>query len=139
MPVYDHTPESARREERLLEAAIGWLGTVQPDNRPHLVPVWFLWRTGSLLLTADPQSRKIAHIRANPAVSFAVDDSNEGHEPVMLQGVARIGALQDANEDVAAYYDKYRRAMQAMEWPEAEARASHSALIRIEQIRFLIF
>ena len=39
----------AHADQRLRTDQIAWLGTVRPDGRPHLVPIWFLWDGESVL------------------------------------------------------------------------------------------
>src|SRR5256885_2571611 len=37
--------KDAHIDARLRHEPIIWLSSVRPDGRPHLVPVWFLWRS----------------------------------------------------------------------------------------------
>jgi hypothetical protein len=42
------TPPSPDAQKRLEAEQNIWLSSVQPDGRPHLIPVWFVWRGGRL-------------------------------------------------------------------------------------------
>ncbi len=139
MPEFDHTPGEERIKELLTDSLIGWLGTVRPDRLPHLVPVWFYWTGTRLLITAEPGSRKVSNLRRNPAVSFALDDSRGGREPVILAGRVELGDLANAGREILPYFDKYRAAMATMNWSEAEARATHNTLIQVHVDRFISF
>lgn len=139
MPDFDHTPDSARRDARLREELIGWLATMRPDGRPHLVPIWFYWTGQELIVTAEPGSQKIKNLLANPRASLSLDNTNGGKEPIMIEGRASIDATTEDNSDLHRYFEKYRNVMAQMNWSEVDARRSHSAIIRIAVDRFVTF
>src|SRR6266852_360954 len=69
---------------RLAEARVATLGTVDGDGRPHLVPVCFAWTGDDRLVTAvdhkpkrTPALARLAHVRANPAVTLLVHHYEE--------------------------------------------------------------
>src|SRR6185437_16095997 len=81
-------PDQAHAAERLRSATILWLASVRPDERPHLVPVWFLWEGATILIFSKPKNQKIRNLRQNPAVTVSLDDTDEGDDVVVLEGVA---------------------------------------------------
>jgi PPOX class probable F420-dependent enzyme len=86
-----------------------WLATVGPDGRPHVTPVWGVWREGTVWVSTSPGSRKARDLAANPKVSITTDDPRE---PVVVDGEAeRVTISPDATADVeaftAAMNDKY--------------------------------
>lgn len=139
MPELDHTPNQEARADRLRSDLIAWLATVRTDGRPHLVPVWFWWDGDELIVTAEPGSQKVKNLRANPKLSIALDDSNGGATPIMLEGTATIESGSPDMPELVAYFAKYRETMAGMNWTEAESRLSHSTVIRIQIDRFLTF
>lgn len=64
-----------------------WIGTVWPDGRPHLMPVWAVWHDEALWFSSSLGSRKIRNIEHGSAVSIATDDPLN---PVITEGRARI-------------------------------------------------
>lgn len=56
----------------LTTAQIIWLGTVRPDGRPHLVPIWFSWVRPHLYVCVEPESVKARNMRSNPQVVLAL-------------------------------------------------------------------
>ena len=138
MPELDHTPNREMREERLSTNLVAWLATVRPDGRPHLVPVWFWWN-GELIVTAEPGSQKVRNLRANSRLSIALDDTDGGSTPIMVEGTAIIEMGSPDLPELVSYFAKYRETMAAMNWTEVESRASHSAVIRIQIDRFVTF
>ena len=63
----------AHIDERLRAELMMWLSTVQPDGRPHLVPVWFLWDGRTILIFSRPNQQKLRNLRHNPNVVVALD------------------------------------------------------------------
>lgn len=82
----------------LAKAHTYWLGTVRPDGRPHVMPVWGVWMDGAVYFGTDRESQKGRNLRANPAVTVHLD----GEYAVILEG--RAGQVSDAG--VIAKLDK---------------------------------
>jgi len=97
-------PPSTDAIHRLETQANIWFGSVRPDGRPHLAPVWFVWHSGRIYIGTDPKSVKIGNIRNNPRVVLALED---GIHPLICEGTARSlpGALPD--DLLAAFQRKY--------------------------------
>lgn len=135
----DHTPDASRRHERLQSDIVGWLGSVRPDGRPHVAPVWFLWSGDSLLILTQPDSVKARNIETNPAVTFALDGTEGGREPIFLEGLAASTWLADDDPEIDAYFAKYRALLDAMHWQERDVRRDYSRVLRINDIGFFAF
>lgn len=112
---------SAGVRERVAQARVGRLATLDPDGRPHLVPVCFAL-AGDTLYTAVDQKpkrsrrlRRVANIRARPDVGVIVDHYEEDWSRlwwVRLRGRGRLVDDPDeralALELLAAKYEQYR-------------------------------
>ena len=72
-------------EERLSASTNYWLATVRPDGRPHVMPVWAVWRDGSLWFSSGGRSRKARILVADPRCSATTDDARD---PVVVEGRA---------------------------------------------------
>jgi hypothetical protein len=44
----------------------GWLTTIRPDGRPHVVPLGILWLDGAFYFTAGAPTRRAKNIAHNP-------------------------------------------------------------------------
>ena len=62
-----------------------WLATTRPNNRPHLVPVWFAWYHGKIYVCVEPGSVKARNIERLAEVVLALE---EGVHPVICEGKA---------------------------------------------------
>jgi PPOX class probable F420-dependent enzyme len=139
VPILDHTPEAAHRDERLRGDPIAWLGTVRPDGRPHLVPVWFSWDGDSLLILSQPDTQKVRNLRHDPRVTIALDDTRTGHDVVLFEGEAGLVSVRDESAAVAAYLSKYAELLSEMKWrPEAYVE-SYSQAIVVRPTRFVVW
>lgn len=92
-------------EERLVRSHDFWLATTRPDGRPHLMPVWGVWRDGALWFGCAVGSRKTLNLQANPTCSAATDNAQE---PVVIEGQAMpITDMDELRASLAAENAKY--------------------------------
>lgn len=80
-----------------------WIATVQPSNRPHVMPVWGVWVDDAFYFSTGRKSRKGQNLAANPACTVTNDD---GEEAVIVEGSAEEVKDAAALERVAAAYKK---------------------------------
>lgn len=95
----------AEVEGRLAAARNFWLVTASLRGRPHVAPVWGLWRQGAFYFGTDPASRKGRNLAANPSVVVHLES---GDEVVIVEGRARrldAEALEPGLDE--AYHLKY--------------------------------
>lgn len=91
--------------ERLTKAHAYWVATVRPDGRPHVMPVWGIWRDDEFLFSTGPKSRKARNLAANPACVVSVE---AGGDSVIVEGVAvQVTDKQLVKEFAKAYGPKY--------------------------------
>jgi len=95
------SPETAAKLESQQNI---WFGSVRPDGRPHLSPVWFVWHAEKLYIGTDPKSVKVRNIRQNPQVVLALED---GVHPVICEGIAQVIQPPLSEGLLAAFYTKY--------------------------------
>ena len=84
-------PEQDTPDALLLESNVAILSTVGPKNRPHAVPIWFLYEDGTIVMTAGARSQKVRNIARNAEVALTVDRRSLPYYAVMVQGPAEIG------------------------------------------------
>jgi len=108
-------------EPRLAAARVARLATVDPDGRPHLVPIVFALDGDTLYSAVDRKPkrsttlRRIENARARPDVTVLVDHYEDDWRRlwwIRLRGRARV--LDDGDEReralelLAAKYPQYR-------------------------------
>jgi PPOX class probable F420-dependent enzyme len=137
MPILDHTPAWDHIVARLRDDVIAWLGTVRPDGRPHLVPVWFAWDGAALFVLSEPDTQKVRNIKHDRRVTVALDDSRRGHDVVLFEGEAVLLEAPAVVAPPVGYVKKYAGLLAEMEWPVDEMIADYSQTIRILPTRFI--
>ena len=113
--------DATASRQRLAEARVGSLATVDTQGRPHLVPITFALHGNTIFFAVDHKPkrttalRRLRNIAANPAVCVLVDHYSDDWETlwwVRADGSARVltaGADADQALDLlAARYPQYR-------------------------------
>jgi PPOX class probable F420-dependent enzyme len=124
-------PRQAHTAERLRSVEILWLASVRPDGRPHLVPVWFLWEGETILLFSKPENQKGRNLRQNPAVTVALDATDQGDDVTVLEGTAVILDNPDITTALPAYASKYAALLADMGSTAETMAKEYSQAIRI--------
>jgi PPOX class probable F420-dependent enzyme len=100
----------------IADARVARLATVDPQGRPHIVPICFAIDGNRLYTAVDEKPkrtrrlRRLANIEANPAVEVLVDHYDEDWSRlwwVRLRGTARIVEDPRAVELLVAKYPQY--------------------------------
>lgn len=74
-------------ENRLARETTLWITTVRQDGRPHLTPVWFVWRDEKLYIAIGTDTQKYRNLQANRAVAMALPDTDS---VLIFEGKARV-------------------------------------------------
>jgi PPOX class probable F420-dependent enzyme len=91
--------DEAEMRDRLGNARVATLGTVDGDGHPHLVPICFAVRDDRLVTAVDHKPKRttalarLAHVRAHPAVSVLVDEYRDDWDAlwwVRVDGTATV-------------------------------------------------
>jgi hypothetical protein len=90
--------------QRLAVESNLWFATVRAGNRPHLVPLWFVWHDGRAFVCIDSGSVKMRNLLANDAVTIALED---GARPLVLEGRAVLVEQPWPSAVVAGFQQKY--------------------------------
>jgi general stress protein 26 len=110
-------PRSALRmndeelEEFLTAQRTARVATVSEDGRPHVVPMWFVWKDGRFYMNTLKRSRRTKDLDRGSPTSVVVD---AGYEYGELCGVTMYGAFSDATnlEELGQLFgDKYWNGM----------------------------
>jgi PPOX class probable F420-dependent enzyme len=98
-------------------ARVARLATVDPQGRPHVVPICFAIEGDTLYTAVDEKPKRtrelqrLRNIQANPQVEALIDEYDEDWSRlwwVRLRGTARILDDRRAMELLAAKYPQYR-------------------------------
>jgi PPOX class probable F420-dependent enzyme len=107
-------PAHAKALDKLEHDLIAWFTTIGANGEPHSVPVWFLWRDGSLLVMSEPHTAKVKHVRRGSPVLVHLEGGEFGNDVVVLNGTAEISdraAVEWLPEIRDVYAEKYADAI----------------------------
>jgi PPOX class probable F420-dependent enzyme len=113
--------------ERLERSRDYWIATTWPDGRPHVMPVWGIWRDRSLVFSSSRSSRKARNLAADPRCSLATEDPLE---PVTVEGAATF--LDDASE--IAEFASAINAKHQVDYPVSFYTSPENVCIRIDAL-----
>ena len=130
-------PKDAHIDERLRKESIIWLGTVRPDGRPHLIPVWFFWDGEVITIYSQPNSQKMRNLQHNTNVTLALDTADDGDDVVIVEGKAELLGKAGQTMNNPAYVEKYDRLIKDMKSDPEEMAAAYSEVIRITPTKFI--
>lgn len=71
------------------------ISTVNRDNTPHVVPVWFELDGDDIVLTTGGDTVKARNLKRNPNICLSVDDPNPPYAYVKIDGKATISEDPD--------------------------------------------
>lgn len=129
-------PQDAHMDQRLREDKILWLGTVRPDGRPHLVPVWFLWDGATIYIFSIPEQQKVRNIRQNPHVILGLDDTKAGEDVITIEGTAALVDDSSATPESPDYVKKYGEMMRDINLDPTKMAAVYAQAIAVTPTRF---
>lgn len=122
-------------QRRLEKEIVIWLATTNPNGRPLVVPVWFLWDGASFLVFSVP-GQKVSNIERNPQVEMHLNSTADGDDVVRIDGGAKVVKSQAPAHRVPAYIAKYRRLIKAYGMTPESFSADYRIPIRVRPTRF---
>ncbi len=125
----------AHIDQRLHNDYVIWLNSVRPDGRPHAVVVWFLWDGESVLIFSRPKNQKVRNIQHNQNVVLALDNTDNGDDPITLEGTATL--FERGDMDITPYIKKYGEGIKELGFTPEQMVSEYSQAIRITPTRVM--
>jgi len=88
-------PEPFDREKLLSDANIAILATVDNRNRPHGMPIWYMYQDGKFIMSAGKTSQKVRNVQRMGNATLVIDRREPPYHAVMIRGRAEIGPRPD--------------------------------------------
>jgi hypothetical protein len=89
-------------EAKLVAAMNYWLSTVQPDGRPHAMPVWSVWHDGALHFGGGRSTRKLKNLADNPNVVMHLESTTD---VVIVEGTVLEVTDEDEQHRIDDVYE----------------------------------
>jgi PPOX class probable F420-dependent enzyme len=110
MPV-DGPALSRAEADFVARQRVGYLATVYPDGRPHVVPISPVLDLDRLLFATEQDTQKVRNLEGNPFVAIAFDEYDEDWSTlvqVIVHGEAYvIDSGFEFERDRTLLYEKY--------------------------------
>ncbi len=140
-PARDARVPSAERKARadavLRRDPVVWLSSVQPDGRPHLVPVWFHWDGEQIVAFSKPHARKVGNLRDQPLVMLAVGTPGPDFDVELIEATAELPRTSAADLLPRGFGAKYRDLLRRANLTVQRFTEVYSQPIVLRPTRFL--
>ena len=124
-------------DECLRTDPVVWLSSVQPDGRPHLVPVWFHWDGEQIVAFSKPHARKVDNLRDQPRVMLAVGTPGPDFDVELIEATAELPEEPAAEVMPDGFGAKYRELLRRAGLTVQRFAEVYSQPIVLRPTRFL--
>jgi PPOX class probable F420-dependent enzyme len=131
------SPHRPSVEAALRDDPVAWLSSVQPDGRPHVVPVWFHWDGERIVAFSKPNARKIGNLRDQPSVMLAVGTPGPEFEVELIEAIAEIPEADASEVMPEGFGAKYRELLRRANLTVQRFAEVYSQPIVLRPTRFL--
>lgn len=95
----------------LARPLIARMATIKPNQRPHIVPVWYEWDGHLLWITIDRRSQKYRNLRKHPYCAVSIDETLGGLRFMGVIFEGRVELIEEpadwARQVVVRVYTRY--------------------------------
>ena len=96
-----------------LPARLAYTG---PDGTPRVVPIWFHWTGGEVVMAGPDDAPKVQALQANPAVAITIDGDTWPYKVLLVRGLAQVTMVDGVPEEYAAAARRYFGEEQGAAW-----------------------
>jgi PPOX class probable F420-dependent enzyme len=111
------------------------------NGRPHVVPIWFAYIEGEIVMVTGPKADKVRALEANGAVALTIDSSTPPYHVLLIDGDATVEPTEGMAPEYPAIVERYLgRAAEAYLAPMRErVKTQRRIRVRIRRWRVLDF
>ena len=103
--------------QELLQSQIpAHLAYTWTDGTARVVPIWFNWSGGNVVMGSPPGAPKVKALAANPSVAVTIDSHSWPAHVLMMRGSAQVEMRDDVDADYAAAAERYMGEQAGREW-----------------------
>lgn len=103
-------------QELLVSTIPAHLAYTWTDGTARVVPIWFNWSGGNVVMGSPPGAPKLKALVVNPSVAVTIDSTAWPAHVLMVRGNARVEMKDDVDEDYAAAAQRYMGEQAGREW-----------------------
>lgn len=106
------TPVARKLLASAIPARVAYTAT---DGTPRIVPTWFQWTNGEVVMPTyiqaphipAPGARRLAALRSRPDVAVAIDTGTEPPQALLIRGEAQVTEVDGVDPDYAVSARQY--------------------------------
>ena len=83
------------KEQLFSDPNVAILATVDNKNRPHGMPIWYIYEDEKFVMTAGKNAQKVRNIQRTCNATLVLDRRTPPYHAVMIRGRAEIGPTPD--------------------------------------------
>lgn len=102
LPLDDPVVRSLLDEPNL--ARLAYIGT---DGRPRVVPIWFAYLGGDIIMVTGPRAEKLRALGANPAVALTIDSAKLPYNVLLVDGDAALEPVEGMAPEYRPIVERY--------------------------------
>jgi hypothetical protein len=123
----DPVAQELLRSTNLARLAYNWR-----DGSPRVVPIWFHWDGGTIVLGSPPNAPKVNVLPDNAKVALTIDRDEWPYHALLIRGTAHVETVNGVTPEYAACAELYFGPKQGREWVKGVRQMSpQMARIRV--------
>lgn len=103
-------------QELLRSTSPAHLAYTWHDGTPRVVPVWFHWTGGEIVLGTPPKSPKVRALAAHGKVAISIDGDTWPYKILQIRGTAAVETVAGVVPEYALAAERYFGAEQGRAW-----------------------
>jgi len=92
------------------------LAYVWADGTPRVIPIWFHWNGGEIVMGTPAKAPKLKALAKNPKVSLTIDSNDFPQKVLLIRGTARLEPVDGVVPEYALASDRYFGREQGQAW-----------------------
>ncbi len=125
---------------RLLEGPnLARLAYTGRDGRPRVVPIWFLYQGGEILMVTGPRAEKVRALAANAAVALSIDSSQPPYGVLLIDGDATLEEVEGVAPEYRQIVERYLGGATDAYLAQLLPRVRRQVRIRVRPLRWRVF
>jgi len=77
------------------------------DGRPKVVPIWFRYDDGDIIMVTGPRAAKLKGLEANSAVALTIDSSTPPYNVLLIDGDAALEPVDGMVPEYRGIVERY--------------------------------
>ena len=91
----------------LEEPNLARLAYIGVDGRPRVVPIWFSYIDGDIVMVTGPKAEKARAIATNTAVALTIDSAKPPYNVLLIDGDAALEPVEGMASEYRAIVERY--------------------------------